>query len=196
MMSRHLSNAAAFVFAAVAFIAGYMFLRLAYRVSDTMPFSQEFVLVILGTLTTVVITGLLLHKQSDFELSKDLSIKYIDLKSQIYLELISDIENLVGAQRLSARELNHLEFLTHKIALVGAPEVLKAYGVFLAKISKAVKDKDISEADSELVSRQLGQLSIALRHDLLAHMNGDGDQLDDEVHRQIVTNSQQSIETF
>lgn len=196
MTSRHLSNVTTFILAAVTFLAGYMFLRLAYRISDTMPFSQEFVLMILGTLTTVVITGLLLHKQSDFELGKDLSIKYIDLKSQIYLELIKDIENLVGAQRLSARELNHLEFLTHKIALVGAPEVLKAYGVFLSNISQAVQDKDISEADSELVSRQLGQLSIALRQDLLANMNGEGDPLETDVHRQIVTNSQQSIETF
>ena len=80
MTPRRLSNVASFAIAAVAFIAGYLFLRLAYRVSDPMPFSQEFVLVILGTLTTVVITGLLLHKQSDFELSKELSIKYIDLK--------------------------------------------------------------------------------------------------------------------
>ncbi len=196
MTPRRLSNVASFAIAAVAFIAGYLFLRLAYRVSDPMPFSQEFVLVILGTLTTVVITGLLLHKQSDFELSKELSIKYIDLKSQIYLELIKDIENLVGAHRVSARELNHLEFLTHKIALIGSPEVLKAYGVFLSNISQVVKDKDISEADSELVSRQLGQLSIALRQDLLAQMNGGADELDEEVHRQIVTNSQQSIETF
>ena len=182
MTPRRLSNVASFAIAAVAFIAGYLFLRLAYRVSDPMPFSQEFVLVILGTLTTVVITGLLLHKQSDFELSKELSIK--------------DIENLVGAHRVSARELNHLEFLTHKIALIGSPEVLKAYGVFLSNISQVVKDKDISEADSELVSRQLGQLSIALRQDLLAQMNGGADELDEEVHRQIVTNSQQSIETF
>ena len=74
--------------------------------------------------------------------------------------------------------------------------MLKAYGVFLSNISQVVKDKDISEADSELVSRQLGQLSIALRQDLLAQMNGGADELDEEVHRQIVTNSQQSIETF
>ena len=42
-------------------VAGYIYLRYAYKVTDTTPFTQEIVLIILGTIATVFITALLLN---------------------------------------------------------------------------------------------------------------------------------------
>ncbi|WP_456431289.1 hypothetical protein [Nitratifractor sp.] len=57
----------------ITFVAGYAFLRYAYRVSDSLPFAQEIVLIVLGTIATVFITSLLLNKQSAVEIEKEQS---------------------------------------------------------------------------------------------------------------------------
>ncbi len=64
----------------VAFIGGYLFLRAAYMVSDEFPFTQEIILVFLGTIATALITALLLNKQTEVELKKEENIKCIELK--------------------------------------------------------------------------------------------------------------------
>ena len=66
-------------------IGGYWFLRYAYHVADVAPFSQEIVLVILGTIITIFITAILLNKQTEVELKKEENIKFIELKTDIYL---------------------------------------------------------------------------------------------------------------
>lgn len=43
-------------------IAGYASIRYAYHATDSFPFTQEIVLIILGTLATIFITSLLLNK--------------------------------------------------------------------------------------------------------------------------------------
>ncbi|WP_297439858.1 hypothetical protein [Sulfurimonas sp.] len=57
-------------------IAGYTYLRYAYKVTDSTPFTQEIVLIILGTIATVFITALLLNKQTEVEIEKEQSIKF------------------------------------------------------------------------------------------------------------------------
>jgi hypothetical protein len=52
-------------------VAGYAYLRYAYRVADRTPFTQEIVLIILGTVATVFITALLLNQQTAVEIEKE-----------------------------------------------------------------------------------------------------------------------------
>lgn len=75
----------------VLFIAGYIFLRLAYHVADELPFSQEWVLIVLGTLVTITLTALLLNKQTEVELKKEERAKFLDLKTSIYFQLLIHI---------------------------------------------------------------------------------------------------------
>ena len=62
------------------FICGYVFLRLAYYESVKIPFVQEVVLIVLGTIATVAITAALISKQSEIELEKEQRVKIFDLK--------------------------------------------------------------------------------------------------------------------
>ncbi len=64
-------------------VGGYWFLRYAYQVADAAPFSQEIVLVILGTIITILITAILLNKQTEVELKKEENIKFIELKTDL-----------------------------------------------------------------------------------------------------------------
>ncbi|HEC06119.1 MAG TPA: hypothetical protein ENJ12_04675, partial [Thiolapillus brandeum] len=116
---------------ATVVVGGYAFLRYAYRVMDQMPFTQEIVLIILGTVATVLITAMLLNKQTEVELKKEQSIKFIELKSEIYMDFISHMEQLMLDKAVTEQDHVRLQFLTHKLAMVASPAVLEQYQQFL-----------------------------------------------------------------
>ncbi|RMG40833.1 MAG: hypothetical protein D6725_02730 [Planctomycetota bacterium] len=181
---------------ALTFFAGYVFLRYSYQVAEPYPFSQEFVLVVLGTLATAMITSLLLHKQTEAELSKEQAVKYIELKSSVYTKLIDDVERLAARGKLDRADLRHLEYLVHRIAIVGSPEVLRAYGEFIRGVGAAFRDSEVSEADSDLVMRHLATLTIALRRDLIGELDAAYPELAASIERDILDNAERSADTF
>ena len=79
-MIRNVKNIVILFLTAVTFIGGYAFLRLAYNATDRMPFTQEIILIVLGTVATVLITALLLNKQTAVEVQKEQNIKFLELK--------------------------------------------------------------------------------------------------------------------
>ncbi len=76
-------------------IGGYIFMRYAYRIAEEAPFSQEILLIALGTIVTILITAMLLNKQTEVELKKEENIKFTELKTDIYLQLIENIEEII-----------------------------------------------------------------------------------------------------
>ncbi|GIW98685.1 MAG: hypothetical protein KatS3mg111_2018 [Pirellulaceae bacterium] len=178
------------------FVFGYIFLRYAYQVADSFPFSQEIVLIVLGTLATIFITALLLQKQTEVELGKEQRIKYLDLKSTTYHQLVTDIQEFVVKGDLTREDLRHLEFLAHRVALVGSPDVLKSYGEFVAGIATAVGDAHLSQMDSDIVSRKLAELTIALRRDLIGELDDRDPEMKAVIDRYIIENTDRSIDAF
>lgn len=180
---------------AITVIGGYAFLRYAYRVTDHMPFTQEIVLIILGTLATVLITALLLNKQTAVEIEKEQSVKFIELKTRTYEELISRIEEMSLKDAVSERDLVHLQFTTHRLAIFAAPPVLKEFQNFLDVLRAVTRDRDISADDDEAIAKALARLTTKIRADLL----GEADHLDDDqfsedqINRLIMRNSSASM---
>lgn len=180
---------------AITVIGSYAFLRYAYRVTDHMPFTQEIVLIILGTLATVLITALLLNKQTAVEIEKEQSVKFIELKTRTYEELISRIEEMSLKDTVSERDLVHLQFTTHRLAIFAAPPVLKEFQNFLDVLRAVTRDRDISADDDEAIAKALARLTTKIRADLL----GEADQLDDDqfsedqINRLIMRNSSASM---
>ncbi len=96
-------------------IFGYLYLRYAYSVTaDTMPFAQEIVLVILGTLATIFITALLLNQQTAVEIEKEQNIRFLDLKATTYETLLDLVEEMASAEKLDERVMTRMNFLTHR----------------------------------------------------------------------------------
>ncbi len=178
----------------IIFITGYFFLRYGYEKTDALPFVQEFILIVMGTLATVVITALLINKQTELELSKEQASKYLDLKAELYKEIINVLEEYTTKEKLDATDLKHLEFITHKLAIVASLDVLKAYNEFLINMAFLLHDKKISQQDADEISTQLSKLTIYLRKDLL----GELDKLQDmkEIEFYIRDNTKRSIDNF
>jgi hypothetical protein len=174
---------------AFVFVGGYFFLRLAYHISDKMPFTQEIVLIILGTLATVLITAMLLNKQTEVELQKEQSIKFLELKSETYQKIIDLMEEIVQKKVLSEDDKNRLVFNTHRLALVASPAVLNEYQLFLEVFNHETKDGIVSVEDANHLNRALARLTIFIRKDLIGELD-DKSGLDVErINKQILSNA-------
>jgi hypothetical protein len=183
------NNIALTLLSAATFVGGYFFLRLAYHMSDKMPFTQEIVLVVLGTLATVLITALLLNKQTTIELEKEQSVKFIELKTQTYQQLIDSIEEIASNENVSQDMLNRLRFNSHRLAIFASPSVLDEYENFLSVLNKQIVDKHVSTQDAQEISQALAKLTIYIRRDLLGELDTQSNQSQEQIDKQILNNA-------
>lgn len=152
-------------------IGGYWFLRYAYQVADAAPFSQEIVLVILGTIITILITAILLNKQTEVELKKEENIKFIELKTDIYLQLFDHIQQIILDGNADQKDKIKLRVLSHKLAVVSSPEVLIQFEEFLEKFTAITKDDLVGNKDTHILMEELAKLSIYIRKDLIGDLD-------------------------
>ena len=184
------NNVVLMVLSGIVFVGGYLFLRLAYHMSDKMPFTQEIILVVLGTIATILITAMLLNKQTSVELEKEQSVKFIELKTDIYQNLINNIEEILLLDGINNKELMKLRFHAHRLAIVASPEVLQEYRYFLDVLNETImKDKNVSSRDIELVYEALAKLTIFIRSDLIGELDMQSDYSKKDINQQIMENA-------
>jgi type II secretory pathway pseudopilin PulG len=147
-------------------VAGYAFLRYAYNVTDSFPFTQEIVLIILGTTATIFITALLLNKQTSVEIEKEQSIRYLDLKTSTYQQLLDLIEEMSILENFTDKDIIRLQFITHKLSVIASPEVIDEYQSFLSVIREISGDNSFT-GDMQKLHESLSNLTIKIRKDIL-----------------------------
>ncbi|TCK17299.1 hypothetical protein DFR30_0527 [Thiogranum longum] len=177
---------------AVVVVGGYAYLRYAYRVTDSTPFTQEIVLIILGTVATILITAALLNKQSAVEIDKEQSVKFIDLKTRTYEELINQIEQIVLSKEVTDRDLVRLQFTTHRLAIFAAPAVLEEYQEFLRVFNRAAVDGAVSAIESDQLTDSLARLTVEIRADLIGELDRESDIGLQKIAEQIVENASET----
>ncbi len=178
---------------ATTFVGGYAFLRYAYKVTDTIPFAQEIVLIVLGTVVTVLITALLLNKQSEVEIEKEQTIKFLELKTHTYEQLIQRIEAMSISSQITEDDLMRLRFITHRLAIVSSPAVLQEYHHFLSVLGDSTEDGNIRN-DFELVSTALAKLTVMIRADLLGSADALSGHALEDIRAMIIRNTEESSE--
>jgi len=170
-------------------VGGYFFLRVAYRTADHFPFTQEIVLIALGTIVTVLITALLLNKQTEVELKKEENVKFLELKTQVYFDLLQRIEEMLLAGRAEPEDLMRLRFLTHRLAVVASPQVLEQYEAFVRTFQSAARDAAFADEEEDAISHQLARLTVRIREDLIGELDAQQAYSRKRISRQIMENS-------
>jgi len=184
------NNRILMLLSAIVFVGGYFFIRLAYQVSDQLPFTQEIVLIILGTLATILITALLLNKQTSVELEKEQSIKFIELKTETYQNLINTIEEMVLHKNISTEDLIRLKFHTHRLAIFASPAVLEEYENFLTIFNEMIaKDRHVNLKDEDMLAEALAKLTVYIRADLVGELDEESGHSAKEIRDQIIANA-------
>ncbi|MHB2156460.1 hypothetical protein ACX8XN_18970 [Calditrichota bacterium GD2] len=177
------------ILVAITFVGGYLFLRSAYLISSDFPFTQEIILVFLGTIATIVITALLLNKQTEVELKKEENIKYIELKTNFYVQFLDYVEEMLSKPTVSEKDFMRLRALTHKLSLVSSERFLEQYRNFLNVFLKSSEDKHLSEMDIDEISSELARLCLEIRHDLLSESGTQKIPLTQRVSKVILNNT-------
>lgn len=177
---------------AVVVVGGYAYLRYAYKVTDSTPFTQEIVLIILGTVATILITALLLNKQTAVEIGKEQSVKFIELKTRTYEELINQIEQIVLSGEITDKDLIRLQFTTHRLAIFASPGVLDEYQDFLRIFNKTAVDGAVSDTESDQLSDSLARLTVQIRTDLVGELDRESNVPVQHIANQIVENASES----
>ena len=165
-MSRTSKNFLYLILSLLTLVSGYVYLRYAYRVTDKTPFTQEIVLIILGTTATVFITSLLLNNQTAVEIEKERRVRFIELKTSTYQQLLDLLEEMSLLKRFSRAEIIRLQFLSHKLAVIASPEVLDEYQRFLEVINRISED-DSFEGDMNKLHQALASLTLRIRRDII-----------------------------
>ena len=176
---------------AVVVVGGYAFLRYSYRVMDKAPFTQEIVLIILGTVATVLITAMLLNKQTEVELKKEQSIKFIELKSEIYMDFIGHMEQLMLEKSVTEEDHVRLQFLTHKLAMVASPAVLEQYEQFLQVFNRSTRDESLDKNEGDAISSALALLTVKIRQDLVGELDAQGIYDARTISQQVIDNARE-----
>ena len=175
---------------AIVFVGGYFFLRLAYNFTDSMPFTQEIILIALGTIATILITAMLLNKQTSVELEKEQSVKFIELKTDTYQNLIDILEEIMLLENVTQGELTKLRFNAHRLAIFASPGVLKEYRNFLDIFNKYIaSDKHVSVQDEDVISEALAKLTIHIRADLVGELDAESSETSKQISDQIIANA-------
>ncbi len=174
-------------------VGGYLWLRASYRVAQDWPFTQEVLLVILGIVATVLITALLLNKQTEVELEKEWSLKFTELKVDIYGALLDLIEEVLASRSINDNNRLKLQFITHKVALVAAPNVLEEYERFLQVFENASADDIYSPVEVRKVHEALARLTAEIRKDLLGEHDASAGYSEESVSAQIMANTRQQM---
>ncbi len=170
-------------------VGGYFFLRYAYGVTDDLPFTHEVILIILGSIITILITALLLNKQTEVELRKEENVKFLELKTRVYFELFQKIEDILIAGHSDRADLLRMRFLSHRLSLVAGPEVLEQYESFLRAFQEAARDSNFAAEEADLISHELACLSIRIREDLVGDLDAQSDYSPGRISSQIIENS-------
>ena len=191
-MDKKLKQLIYLVLSLATLVAGYVYLRYAYRVADRTPFTQEIVLIILGTVATVFITALLLNQQTAVEIEKEQNIRFLELKARTYERLLDQLEKMSLVENFGDAELTNLQFITHRLAIVASPAVLDEYQNFLKVITSISADNSFS-GDRERLSEALGRLTVEIREDLVGKISR-GRYTEQQIRKMITSNSSRSSE--
>ncbi|MFC6688009.1 hypothetical protein ACFQBU_09555 [Jhaorihella thermophila] len=154
-------------------VAGYLGFRYFYQVSGDFPFSQELLLVFIGAVATVLITALLLNRQTELELRKEGQVLLLDQKSAVYSALIEHLGAIVESGTLERDELARLRVLNHKIAMFGSAEVISRFSEVLGRLDAAVADQSMTDAERNRIMQSVAVLTYYMRADLLGRIEGE-----------------------
>ncbi len=176
----------------LTFIVGFLYFKISYDVSGAFPFTQEIILIILGSIVTMIITAALLNRQTEVELQKEQRLRLFELKSQFYIDLLNFVEEILTSHTLGKKERIKLNLLTHKLSIIASPAVLVQYEKFLDMLNRVSEDVNITENEEEEISIEFSKLCSRIRMDLL---NGSADTDSKEFERiesQIMKNARKS----
>ena len=150
----------------VAAAAAYMLFRTVLQQSEH-PITFELFAALIGVSITILLTSILLRRQTVAELRKEENVLFLDMKMKVYLELIDQLQDIMAKRNILEEDMIEIRLLNQKIAFISSQEVLEAFNNFSrCYATKALKD-EIDDDDIDELLLELSKMSFHIRRDLL-----------------------------
>ena len=151
---------------AVAAVAAYLLFRTVLKQSEH-PITFELFAALIGVSITILLTSILLRRQTVAELRKEENVLFLDMKMKVYLELIDQLQDIMAKKNILEEDMIEIRLLNQKIAFISSQEVLEAFNNFSrCYATKALKD-EMNDDDIDDLLRELSKMSFHIRRDLL-----------------------------
>lgn len=120
------------------------------------PYASEIAAAFMGGILTIIITAMLLHKQTEVELEKESNVKIMERKINVYDEILTIIKPVLYEGKIERKQKLKLQLVNLKLVQIASPEVIGEFQKFseIFKVS--------CEGDDEITNDELPDLLKAL----------------------------------
>lgn len=176
---------------AVAAASAYLLFRTVLDQTEN-PITFELFAALIGVSITILLTSILLKRQTEAELRKEENVMFLELKMKIYTELIDQLQDIISKKKILEEDMIEIRLLNQKLTFIGSEAVLVAFNGFSQLFAQlALKDR-INNDDIDSMLRELSELSVHIRNDM---MQTDSTQLDSEAKiREAVKRSNENLD--
>ena len=176
---------------AVAAASAYLLFRTVLQESEH-PITFELFAALIGVSITIVLTSILLSRQTAAELRKEENIMFLNQKMKVYYELIDQLYDIISKKNILEEDMIEIRLLNQKLAFIASQQVLLSFSKFSRSFAAlAIKDA-IDNDDIDLLLLELSQMSVYIRQDLLQNSPRDMDNL--ETIREAILQSNKNLD--
>ena len=175
---------------AVAAASAYLLFRTVLQESEH-PITFELFAALIGVSITIVLTSILLNRQTTAELRKEENILFLNQKMKVYNELIDQLYDIISKKNILEEDMIEIRLLNQKLAFIASQEVLVSFNKFSRSFATLAKQDAMSDDDIDLLLLELSQMSIFIRQDLL--LNSPRDMDDPETIRKAILKKQSEL---
>jgi len=176
-----------FVSTAVITVFGYLLVRSILESKGAASITFELYAALLGVILTALITFALLSKQTQAELNKEESIKFLDLKISVYTELINQVQDIMTKAEITDIDMIEIRLLNQKITYVASVDVLEAFNRFADAFARKARKEKITDNDMDDLLLRLSDVSLAVREDLLS--SRESKEIRDKVRERLLSSN-------
>jgi hypothetical protein len=148
-------------------IASYLMFRTMIT-DQSPPYAVEIASALMGGLVTVVITAVLLQKQSEVEMRRERNARMLDAELAAYGTPMDKIEELLSrGGEVGRGQLVGMQMLHQRLTYTAGEEVVEAFRELADAFTRAAVDRKVTDAEMNSLLEKAGVLGVAMRKDLL-----------------------------
>lgn len=156
-------------------LASYLFFGLFLR-GDVPSYAVEIAAALMGSLITVIITMLLLARQSESELLRERNVRLLDAKIKVYDGLIDAVKVIVRTGQVGPEQQLEIQMLNQRLSFYASTEVLRAFNAFAQTFARVAEDQKVTQFEQQGLLDVLGELAVRIRYDLASEEDRRGEK--------------------
>lgn len=156
-------------------------------------YTSEIAAAFVGSLLTIIITAVMLNKQSEVDMRKDRSAKMLENKWAVYSGITDVLEELLMSDTVTKASRTKVQILSQKVAFIAGKGVVEAFGQFVESFARASQDGKLSDSEIDELLGLAGELSLMIRYDLASQEDREAFRQDEADLRKSIVSSVQVL---